>query len=766
MSSPASGRSREVLSRLPAHLDAARPGTQLQAVTGAVASAFDRLAADLAAVRRSHRLAHAGTVADLGLLGALHAIGGGDLALGGMRTAAVAVRLAALQKAIAAGAPNGIDAAAEALFDLWGVDAPRPRLALFAPPAPAGAPAGPLDLAVAAGALAEAAGAGLTYAAVAESVRTRVGRICRLHTAGNGTVRTLLAALLNALDLEPDTARNAAARRALAARGETGALGPDLGDGLLHSADLFFHATFVLDRAPLVRTVAAPAPAKRVQMGERIAAAELASGLAASAAELAAGLAELGIAVAADGTLAFADAERVAARAGFAVERFPRGAARIGGAPTAGELGGLLGVRLAELAPRLAALGAPLAAGAAAAAAADTAVAPEIAARVARTYGFTLEQALPAALEAAGIEENPLGPEALELADCRHAQLFQLARRGFGREALTVEVTGVDDKTVGPMLVNRDQGRGIGFFGKVPAGKRLAFTPEGRVTLEGADVTAFAFSWQGACFAEHADPLGRPLDRHDFVLDGPGVDPARRAVFAVATPEGALDRDFSFPHAGAPIRMPGLGIGVTRFAFFVQEAHLSSRTGTPAMPVVQRVTPHPAIAFADLSVFAAAAEARPAGLAARPMRGAAGLPEGAAGPAGVASGLPGGAAGPAVVAAGLPGAEAVLTSDAAGPAGGAPRAAALRLSWLEHAAYALSLLIPRRFTLLETAGEPAVADRVRAAVERFRPAGVAVRVEAAEERWVVGKGFMIDAGGEDPVSLLRGGTVLWPAPPG
>ena len=166
-----------------------------------------------------------------------------------------------------------------------------------------------------------------------------------------------------------------------------------------------------------------------------------------------------------------------------------------------------------------------------------------------------------------------------------------------------------------------------------------------------------------------------------------------------------MDREAVFPHAGLGIAMPGIGIGETRLAFFAQVAHLSSREGTSEAPVVRRVTPHSAIGFADQSVFASAP----------------------------------GESGPSV-------------------------AAGVTLSWLEHEAYALRVILPRRFALLDGEGSP-VTERVRTALERFRPAGVQVRVEYLDDRWRLGQGFLVeDLGAEDPILRLRGGTALWSPP--
>src|SRR5262249_15414195 len=165
-----------------------------------------------------------------------------------------------------------------------------------------------------------------------------------------------------------------------------------------------------------------------------------------------------------------------------------------------------------------------------------------------------------------------------------HAERFSVARKGFERAILQVRVTGLEDKTVGPMVVNRDEGHGVGFSQAVPPGSTLVFAEEGRALVDSNDLTSFAFAWKGACFA------GDDRRPADWVFDGPDVDPDRRAVFAQSFPQGALDPDFVFPHAGESLPMPGIAIGETRFAVFAQQAHYSSlEPGSP--PALELCTP-------------------------------------------------------------------------------------------------------------------------------------------------------------------------------
>jgi hypothetical protein len=682
-----SDRGRQILARFPAHLEAARPGKQFSAAVGALADDLDVLSAALAAVRRAHRLAHADTLTDVLRLGALHGLTKAELSVLFLRADHLRTLAGALAQA-AGGSATDRDGAAEALLDLFGIEGTEPRLALFAP---LGAEGAPPDLDGAARTLAATTQGLIASRRLVEASRARVQQVCRIHAAGNGTVRALLLGAANALDLDLDTDQNAAVRAALQAKADPAARPLDIGDEFFHSQDRFWHATYVRDRAPLVRTVPSRAPAQRVLMGASIAVSELADQMGLQAPAVLARTGEVGLADLGPATPLDLDAaDRLAALFGFAVERVPRGVVRMERALSVAALATQLGLRVDALLPRLAALGATgLTAG--------TLLPPELTAQAARRYGYQVEQTLPTQPDVLGIEENPLRRETRPTEECPDGHRFQVIRRGFDRALLQIQVAGRENRTVGPMVVNRDEGHGVGFFGAVPAGQTLTFTEEGRVTLEGSDVTPLAFSWEGACFADAGE-----ANERDFVFAGRGAAADRQAGFAVATPAGALDRDAAFPHAGLSISVPGVGIGVTRLASFVQVAHLSSREGAAEVPVIRRVTPHPCIGFADRSVFA---------------------------------------------------------TDPAGGEG--PVAAGVTLSWLEHEAYALRVILPRRMALLDQEGELPVTDRVGAALERFRPAGVQVRVEYLDDRWRLGQGFLAeDLEAEDPILRLRGGTVL------
>jgi hypothetical protein len=316
--------------------------------------------------------------------------------------------------------------------------------------------------------------------------------------------------------------------------------------------------------------------------------------------------------------------------------------------------------------------------------------------------GTTVQREFAPARERLLVEENPLSAVKTGDVGRKHGELFSVLRRGFERETLQVLVTGVEHRTLGPMLVNRDEGHGVGFLGAVPSGAMLSFTEEGRVLLESADVTSMAYAWKGACFAENASR--RPAD---FVFDGPGVSPARRARFAESTPAGALDAGFVFPHAGDSLPMPGIAVGETRFAFFVQEGHFSRLASGPPLQV-DRVEPRPVTGFLDESVFAPGlSETRPA-------------------------------------------------------------AAVVSLAWHERIAFWVNVWIPSRFLALTPDDDEGreTLERVAIAVNRFRPAGVHVDVKFLDDRWVLGRGVTIsEMSALGDIAGPGAGTGLWSSPP-
>jgi hypothetical protein len=351
--------------------------------------------------------------------------------------------------------------------------------------------------------------------------------------------------------------------------------------------------------------------------------------------------------------------------------------------------------------------------------------------RLAHTTVADVTEDIPVETEYMGIEENPRILTQRGFTVRKHAELFDYLRKGFDDAVLEIIIKGNAERTVSPMFVNRDLGHGVGFFGVVPDGQVLVFTQGGRAILDGRDVTSHCYSWQGACFAQYsATEIGgnanMQVDRNDFVFADASQTPdddTKIAKFAVVTPAKALDRDALLPHAGGSLPMPTIGIGKTRFAFFVQEAHFNAKIAGSDAPLasvynntlfastplavrehIELVTPRFGVGFANASVFAAdksTTELKPA--------------------------------------------------------------AQVQLRWLERQAYKVKLLIPNRFRLFDANNGEKIKDLVKQGIQRFRPAGVDVVVDYVEPFWVMGDAALpTDAENTSAIDQVRSQPVLTP----
>jgi hypothetical protein len=123
------------------------------------------------------------------------------------------------------------------------------------------------------------------------------------------------------------------------------------------------------------------------------------------------------------------------------------------------------------------------------------------------------------------------------------------------------------------MVVNLDRHRGVAFAGVVPDGAELRFESDGRVTLDGTEVTRSAYAFEGALFADATAP-----HENDDTWDG--------SSFAVTEPVAdRFDENAVWPHLGSLIETPMIDVGESRWAFFVRGAHYGSIETTPAIRV-------------------------------------------------------------------------------------------------------------------------------------------------------------------------------------
>jgi hypothetical protein len=169
--------------------------------------------------------------------------------------------------------------------------------------------------------------------------------------------------------------------------------------------------------------------------------------------------------------------------------------------------------------------------------------------------------------------------------------------------------------------------------------------------------------------------------------------------------------------------MPTIGIGKTRFAFFIQEAHFNAEiadTDSPASSVynntlfastpavvrehIELASPRFGAGFVNASVFAADK----------------------------------------------------MSSDV-------KPAAQVQLRWLERQAYKVKLLIPNRFRLFDSKNGEQIKDLVKQGIQRFRPAGVDVVVDYVEPYWVMGDAALpTDTENTNAIDQVRSQPVLEP----
>jgi hypothetical protein len=130
--------------------------------------------------------------------------------------------------------------------------------------------------------------------------------------------------------------------------------------------------------------------------------------------------------------------------------------------------------------------------------------------------------------------ENPLSEHDGGDVARRCREYLRVTRGGFFAGPVTIQVTGVGDRTVRPMVINLTTHEGVGFNGVVPDGSVLVFTTEGTALLDGADVSAQAFHFTGALFDYGGDGL---------IVVAPGVTqlPLGDSDWRFSVKEGAFD---------------------------------------------------------------------------------------------------------------------------------------------------------------------------------------------------------------------------------
>lgn len=167
--------------------------------------------------------------------------------------------------------------------------------------------------------------------------------------------------------------------------------------------------------------------------------------------------------------------------------------------------------------------------------------------------------------------ENPLTDHSTNNTPRHQGETFRAHRGGFFDGQVAIQVTGVGDRTVRPMVINETDHEGFFFGDVVPDGKKLVLTTDGKVLLDGTDVTAKAAFFTGALVATGA-PRDSRASPHDQTVP-PAAAASPDDVVDVVTPAGALDRRFPRTAVTPVASLPpvDLRLGDSTWRFSVEE---------------------------------------------------------------------------------------------------------------------------------------------------------------------------------------------------
>ncbi len=302
------------------------------------------------------------------------------------------------------------------------------------------------------------------------------------------------------------------------------------------------------------------------------------------------------------------------------------------------------------------------------------------------------------------IEENPIKKTTTEPVELTHGAKYKVLRNGFDPVQVQVSITGIEDRTFFPMIVDIDKGHGLYYADSIEDGQTITFTADGRVLLDGAEVDNKAFSFTGAVFAEdtginEASPL-------EFAFcNEHGTSPhGQCGVFVKTVP---VENGFSaeMPHTGGLSPAVTLAIGATNLQFFVRVAHFGVKNSSLTIEDLPAVESYSAGLF-DTSVFA---------------------------------------------------------KDKTG-AGADEPAAIIGFEWQEREAFKAIVWLPSRFEIYDrqrAENEPSLAERLASLLDRHRAAGISLEVKYASDLWELPNGYITDLDSPESYKSIIAGSRLW-----
>ncbi len=304
------------------------------------------------------------------------------------------------------------------------------------------------------------------------------------------------------------------------------------------------------------------------------------------------------------------------------------------------------------------------------------------------------------------LEENPFKTTTIEPEAFVHRGKRKILRNGFDPVPVTITLTGIEDRTCYPMIVDIGKGHGLYYAGRVDNGQTLAFTADGRVLLDGAEVGKNAFAFTGAVFAEDNGLSTAGPAEFAFCNDS-GTSPHGQAAVFVETTPVAEGFSADLPHMGGLSPALTLAVGASNLQFFVRIAHFGTKTTTlPEDQADRAAVESYSAGHYDTSLFAL---------------------------------------------------------DATG-AGSTQAAARIGFEWQEREAFKVVVWLPSRFARYDRdikAEEPSLAARLRTLLERHKAAGIDLDVRYASDLWQLPQGYVTDSDSPQSYKSITAGSRLW-----
>lgn len=302
------------------------------------------------------------------------------------------------------------------------------------------------------------------------------------------------------------------------------------------------------------------------------------------------------------------------------------------------------------------------------------------------------------------LEENPMKKTTIDPGGFVHGGKRKIVRNGFDPVPVTVFVTGIEDRTCFPMIVDTGKGHGLYYAGIVADQQTLAFTADGRVLLDGEPADNNAFSFTGAVFAEETEVTEAAPLEFAFCNEYGTTPYGQCGVFVETTP---VKTGFSaeMPHTGGLSPAVILAVGATNLQFFVRTGHWGTRVTTPSAGDLSAVESYSAGHF-DSSVYAL---------------------------------------------------------DETG-AGAEEPAALLGFEWQEREAFKAVVWLPSRFEGYDrqkAEDELSLADRLVYLLDRHRAAGISLEVRYASDLWELPKGYVTHMDSPESYKSITAGSRLW-----